>query len=83
MQIDITLKNYRCFPDSKPARISLREGFTALVGVNNSRIHGLELCSAHIRSAWHVRPPNGSTHYGAWGEGESEVTPYVKRPRDS
>jgi ABC-type cobalamin/Fe3+-siderophores transport system ATPase subunit len=35
-QVDLTLKNYRCFPDSKPARISLRSGLTALVGVNNS-----------------------------------------------
>lgn len=36
MEIDITLKNYRCFPDSLPARFRLGEGFTALVGVNNS-----------------------------------------------
>ncbi len=36
MQIEITLKNYRCFADSKPARITLRKGFTALIGINNS-----------------------------------------------
>ena len=36
MQIDITIKNYRCFSDTKPARITLKKGFTALVGVNNS-----------------------------------------------
>ena len=36
MQIDLTLKNYRCFPDSNPARIAFRKGFTALVGPNNS-----------------------------------------------
>ena len=36
MQVDITMKNYRCFPDSTPARISIRPGFTAFVGVNNS-----------------------------------------------
>ncbi|MBD2001830.1 MULTISPECIES: ATP-dependent nuclease [Cyanophyceae] len=36
MQIKITLKNYRCFSDSKPARITLRKGFTALIGINNS-----------------------------------------------
>jgi ABC-type cobalamin/Fe3+-siderophores transport system ATPase subunit len=36
MEIDITIKNYRCFPDSKPAHIRLRDGFTAFVGVNNS-----------------------------------------------
>jgi energy-coupling factor transporter ATP-binding protein EcfA2 len=32
----ITLKNYRCFPDSRPAQFEVRAGFTALVGRNNS-----------------------------------------------
>jgi energy-coupling factor transporter ATP-binding protein EcfA2 len=36
MAVDITLKNYRCFPDTRPARFTLRKGFTAFVGVNNS-----------------------------------------------
>lgn len=36
MQIDITIKNYRCFTDSKPARIILRKGYTSFIGVNNS-----------------------------------------------
>lgn len=36
MDGDITLKNYRCFPDSRPARFAIRKGFTAFVGVNNS-----------------------------------------------
>src|SRR2546427_12900696 len=36
MQIDLTLKNYRCFPDESPARVSLKQPFTALIGVNNS-----------------------------------------------
>lgn len=36
MQIDITLKNYRCFPDTQPARISIRNGFTAVLGTNNA-----------------------------------------------
>lgn len=36
MEFEITIKNYRCFPDSKPARVTLSEGFQALVGVNNS-----------------------------------------------
>src|SRR5438445_6881414 len=33
--IDITIKNYRRFPESLPARFRLG-GFTALVGINNS-----------------------------------------------
>ncbi len=36
MEFEVTLKNYRCFPDSRPAKLNLRNGFTALVGVNNS-----------------------------------------------
>ena len=36
MRIESTLENYRCFEDTKPARIVLRDGFTALLGTNNS-----------------------------------------------
>src|SRR6266403_2068100 len=36
MRIQITLKNYRCFPTESPARFEISEGFTAFVGVNNS-----------------------------------------------
>lgn len=36
MEIDITIKNYRCFPDHIPVRIGIRPGFTALIGINNS-----------------------------------------------
>jgi predicted ATPase len=34
--IDFTIKNYRCFPDSKPARFTVRPGFTGFIGANNS-----------------------------------------------
>ncbi len=36
MDLEITIKNYRCFSDEKPARLVLRKGFPAFVGVNNS-----------------------------------------------
>ncbi|HEV3219131.1 MAG TPA: hypothetical protein VGZ48_05135 [Candidatus Acidoferrales bacterium] len=36
LEMRITLKNYRCFPDSRPATFDMREGFTAFVGINNS-----------------------------------------------
>src|SRR2546422_130262 len=32
----LTAKNYRCFPDSDPLRIEVRNDFTAFVGPNNS-----------------------------------------------
>lgn len=36
MQIDLTLKNYRCFADAHPVTISLTPGLVSFVGVNNS-----------------------------------------------
>lgn len=36
MNIEITLKNYRCFSDSKPAIFSFEKGITGFVGPNNS-----------------------------------------------
>lgn len=36
MNVDITIKNYRCFEDINPPKIELRDGFTALVGPNNA-----------------------------------------------
>src|SRR5215471_17150355 len=36
MHIEIILKNYRCFSDSRPARVTLRKGITGFVGVNNA-----------------------------------------------
>ena len=36
MHVEITLKNYRCFSDSEPAKFSLDKGFISFVGANNS-----------------------------------------------
>lgn len=36
MEIELTISNYRCFTAENPARITLGEGFHAIVGVNNS-----------------------------------------------
>src|SRR6266849_3839293 len=36
MDIELTIKNYRCFSDEKPARILIKPGFTAFLGINNS-----------------------------------------------
>jgi len=35
LEIDVELKNYRCFADGDPARVTIRPGFTALIGKNN------------------------------------------------
>lgn len=34
--MDITIKNYRCFPLDKPVHVSIKDGFTGLAGLNNS-----------------------------------------------
>src|ERR1051325_1054439 len=36
MDVDITIKNYRRFSDQHPARLAIRRGLTAFIGVNNS-----------------------------------------------
>ncbi len=36
MDIELTIKNYRCFSDAKPARIIIKLGYTAFIGINNS-----------------------------------------------
>src|SRR5438270_6577027 len=36
MQVELTIKNYRCFPDAKALKVDLKEGFAGFVGVNNS-----------------------------------------------
>jgi AAA15 family ATPase/GTPase len=36
MRAELTIKNYRCFPDETPLEFEIGDGFTAFVGVNNS-----------------------------------------------
>ena len=36
MHVQLTIKNYRCFPDTRPLHFEIKDGFTAFVGVNNS-----------------------------------------------
>lgn len=36
MEIELEIKNYRCFPDTQPLKIKIGHGFTGLIGVNNS-----------------------------------------------
>src|SRR5260370_41491049 len=36
MEIDVTLRNYRCFSDEYPPAVHLRSGFTGFIGANNA-----------------------------------------------
>jgi hypothetical protein len=58
MEIEITLKNYRCFPDTNPAKIVLRDGFTALIGVNNAGKSSLLKFFYEFRSLFQSWTPN-------------------------
>jgi ABC-type branched-subunit amino acid transport system ATPase component len=66
----ITLKNYRCFPDSRPAQFEIRPGFTSLIGTNNCGKSSLlkffqefrllfQLLSSFSGSFSTALPPNG------------------------
>lgn len=34
--VEVTLKNYRCFPEQHPARFVLGDGITAFIGTNHA-----------------------------------------------
>ncbi len=36
MEINLSIENYRCFPKGNPVSLTLRKGFSAFVGINNS-----------------------------------------------
>lgn len=58
MEIEVTIKNYRCFPNDRPAKITLNDGFTALVGVNNSGKSSLLRFFYEFRPIFHLVASN-------------------------
>lgn len=56
MQLQLTVKNYRCFPDEVPLRFTLAPGFTAFVGTNNSGKSSLLRLFYEIRQAFSQIP---------------------------
>jgi hypothetical protein len=52
--IDITIKNYRCFPDSNPVHLVLGPGCTAFVGPNNSGKSSLTRMPYELRSLFQL-----------------------------
>ena len=61
LDLDLTIYNYRCFSDRLPARISIRRGNTALIGLNNAGKSTL------LRFFYEFR--NLFAHLGAYLEG--------------
>lgn len=56
----ISVKNYRCFPDSQPATIDIGKGFTAFVGQNNSGKSSLLKLFFELRALWGLIVPTGN-----------------------
>lgn len=52
MEANITIKNYRCFEDTKPLKIKLENGFISLVGQNNSGKSSFLKLFYELRSIW-------------------------------
>lgn len=56
MEFEFTIKNYRCFSDEHPARFTIRPGFTAFVGANNSGKSSLMRLFYELRHVFHLIP---------------------------
>ena len=53
MEINLVVKNYRCFTDEKPLRLHFGKGFTAFVGVNNAGKSSILKMFHELRSIFH------------------------------
>jgi hypothetical protein len=65
MEIDVTLKNYRCFSDERPATIHLRPGFTSFIGPNNAGKSSLLKSFFEFRPLFEASKPEAGLLQGA------------------
>ena len=59
IDIELALSNYRCFCD-EPVRIRIKDGFTALVGTNNSGKSSLLRMPYELRNLFNEAYPKFS-----------------------
>jgi ABC-type Mn2+/Zn2+ transport system ATPase subunit len=77
VDIDLTLKNYRCFPDTHPVRLTIRPGVTAFIGANNSGKSSMLRFFYEFRQLFQdARNPNALN--SAFGGGTVAFTPTVQ-----
>ncbi|HET9182738.1 MAG TPA: AAA family ATPase [Candidatus Angelobacter sp.] len=69
--IDFTIKNYRCFADSEPARFTVRPGFTSFVGANNSGKSSLLRFFYEFRHLFAILASRNLLVYGFRGQTQS------------
>jgi ABC-type Na+ transport system ATPase subunit NatA len=66
VRIELTLKNYRCFPDTSPARIVIEDGtWTAFLGVNNAGKSSLLRFFFEFRPFFQLLSQPGQWHHVA------------------
>jgi hypothetical protein len=72
VEIEFTLKNYRCFSDQHPARVRLREGLTSFIGINNSGKSSLLKFFYEFRKLFdNLQPYNNNLLSGLKGHNQS------------
>ena len=84
MDIDIVIKNYRCFADSNPARFGLRPGLSSFVGLNNSGKSSILRFFYEMRQLFHMLDEQPD-HYSVIARGGSyglTIAPTGGDPRE-
>lgn len=61
--IQVTVKNYRCFDDSNPLRINIGRGFVALVGPNNAGKSSCLKFFYELRNLWKELASNNISQF--------------------
>ena len=69
MDIDVKLSGYRCFSPANPAVLELREGFTALIGLNNSGKSSLMKALYELRDVFNKLTENSDAFRQAVAHG--------------
>lgn len=73
--IDLTIKNYRCFPDDMPAKLRLRNGFVALVGANNAGKSSILRLFYELRDLFQKLHPRSGEFMYIFGKDGYQVQP--------
>lgn len=60
MDVEVSIKNYRCFPDSSPVSLTIGKGFIAFVGPNNAGKSSILKLFYELRNVWEMlaKPTN-------------------------
>src|SRR4051812_2217388 len=79
MDVEVTVSNYRCFPDT-PVRFALKKGLQAFVGVNNSGKSSLLRLFYELRQIFLLMSDQGALVKSLGGNQGFALMPLVKDP---